>query len=43
VPALGCGVGKLRWEAVRRMIDEGLEGMGEDVTVEVYEPLEVRR
>jgi hypothetical protein len=43
VPALGCGEGKLRWEAVRRMIDEGLEGMGEDVTVEVFEPLEVRR
>ena len=38
IPPLGCGVGGLQWEDVRKLIEEAFAGLAE-VTVHLYEPL----
>lgn len=38
IPALGCGLGGLRWPLVRKLIEE--EFVGSSVRVMIYEPLD---
>lgn len=38
IPPLGCGVGGLQWEDVRKLTEEAFAGLA-DVTVHLYEPL----
>lgn len=38
IPPLGCGVGGLKWENVRQLIEEAFRHV-EGVTVHLYEPL----
>ena len=40
VPALGCGLGELKWESVRAMIESTLHCIGDDNDWIVYEPWE---
>lgn len=38
IPPLGCGLGGLDWNTVREMIVSALEGIGEDVDVQIFGP-----
>ena len=38
IPPLGCGIGGLKWDDVRPLIEKAFEHI-EDVTVHLYEPL----
>lgn len=38
IPALGCGLGGLHWDAVKYMIEVELKDMSDDILVEVYMP-----
>lgn len=38
IPALGCGLGGLKWDDVRPRIEAALEGL-QDVHVVIYEPV----
>jgi O-acetyl-ADP-ribose deacetylase (regulator of RNase III) len=38
IPALGCGLGGLHWEAVKYIIEVELKDMSDDILVEVYTP-----
>ena len=38
MPALGCGLGGLRWKDVKRLIEDSFFGWPNNIKIEVYEP-----
>ena len=38
IPALGCGLGGLRWDEVRRVISSHLEPLANDVEILLFKP-----
>lgn len=38
IPALGCGLGGLRWEDVRVIIHHTLQNLADDTIIEIYPP-----
>lgn len=38
IPALGCGLGGLHWDKVRKMIESHFKTINHDITIEIYEP-----
>lgn len=39
MPALGCGLGGLRWKAVREVIENSFVSLDSDIDVYIYKPL----
>ncbi len=40
IPPLGCGLGGLNWNQVRKILTDNLEQISDDVTIYIYQPLE---